>query len=70
VAILNPRNALETVELHISNAFSNDQPPVYIFSLMCSSIMGGFMASGQGVVEHYYVLARVQVCLTAAVYDR
>jgi hypothetical protein len=25
----------------------------YMFSLMCSSIVGGFMASGPGVVEHY-----------------
>ena len=32
----------------------------YIFFLMCSSIVGGFMVSGQGVVEHYYVTQPIQ----------
>jgi hypothetical protein len=33
--------------------FKNAQPTAHTFSLVCSSIVGGFMASGQGVVEHY-----------------
>ena len=40
----------------------------YIFDLICSSIMGGFMASGQGVVEHYYRVCECvwqQPCVTA-----
>jgi hypothetical protein len=38
----------------------------HIFSLMCSSIVGGFMVRGPGVVKHYYVLSRVRVRLAAA----
>jgi hypothetical protein len=34
--------------------FQNARLAAYIFSPMCSSIVGGFMANWQGVVEHYY----------------
>jgi hypothetical protein len=39
------RTAVQPASLH--------RPAAYIFSSMCSSIMGGFMPSGQGVVENY-----------------
>jgi hypothetical protein len=31
----------------------NAQLAAYIFCSMCASIVGVFMASGQGIVEHY-----------------
>jgi hypothetical protein len=37
-----------------------------MFSLMCSSIVGGFMANGPCVVEYSVLLARVRVRLAAA----
>jgi hypothetical protein len=48
--------ASKTLQKRLSNAsvtLQNAQAAAYIFFSMCSSIVGVFMASGSGVVEHY-----------------
>ena len=50
---MNTSPTISNFRLQQISGFKNARPVAYMFSLMCSSVVGGFMTRGQGGVVHY-----------------